>query len=98
MQPEITPGTNRPLLQLGAAFVEALPVGKFHGVGPVTADKMNRLGIFTGADLRRQSLALLQQHFGKSGPWFHTISNGEDHRPVVPDRPRKSAMAKRDES
>src|ERR1700720_502205 len=50
---------------MGAAFVEALPVGKFHGVGPVTANKMNRLGIFTGADLRRQSLAFLQQHFGK---------------------------------
>src|ERR1700693_589006 len=52
---------------MGAAFVETLPVGKFHGVGPVTAGKMNRLGIFTGADLRRQSLALLQQHFGKAG-------------------------------
>src|SRR5271165_2418638 len=76
---------------MGATFVEALPVGKFHGVGPVTADKMNRLGIFTGADLRRQSLAFLQQHFGKSGPWFHAISNGEDRRPVVPDRPRKSS-------
>jgi DNA polymerase IV len=76
---------------MGAAFVEALPVGKFHGVGPVTANKMNRLGIFTGADLRRQSLAFLQQHFGKPGPWFHAISNGEDHRPVVPGRPRKSS-------
>src|SRR5258708_37483058 len=76
---------------MGAAFVEALPVGKFHGVGPVTADKMNRLGIFTGADLRRQSVAFLQQHFGKSGPWFHAIANGEDDRPVVPDRPRKSS-------
>ena len=42
-------------------------------------------------DLRRQSLAFLQQHFGKSGPWFHAISNGEDLRPVVPDRPRKSS-------
>jgi DNA polymerase IV len=51
---------------------------------------MNRLGIFTGADLR-QSLAFLQQHFGKSGPWFHAIANGEDHRPIVPDRPRKSS-------
>jgi DNA polymerase-4 len=76
---------------MGAAFVEALPVGRFHGVGPVTADKMNRLGIFTGADLRRQSLAFLQQHFGKSAPWYHAIANGEDDRPVVPDRPRKSS-------
>jgi DNA polymerase-4 len=76
---------------MGAAFVEALPVGKFHGIGPVTADKMNRLGIFTGADLRRQSLAFLKQQFGKSGPWYHAIANGEDDRPVVPHRPRKSS-------
>jgi DNA polymerase-4 len=76
---------------MGRAFVEALPIGKFHGVGPVTADKMNRLGIFTGADLRRQSLAFLQQHFGKAGPWYHAIANGEDDRPVVPNRPRKSS-------
>ncbi|MDE2134318.1 MAG: DNA polymerase IV [Alphaproteobacteria bacterium] len=76
---------------MGAAFVAALPVRKFHGVGPVTADKMNRLGIFTGADLRRQSLAFLRQHFGKSGPWYHAIARGEDDRPVVADRPRKSA-------
>jgi DNA polymerase-4 len=76
---------------MGPAFVEALPVGRFHGVGPVTADKMNRLGIYTGADLRRQSLSFLQRHFGKSGPWYHAISHGEDQRPVVPDRPRKSS-------
>src|SRR5215831_6506926 len=74
-----------------AAFVETLPIGKFHGVGPVTAKKMKRLGIFTGADLRRQSLEILQQHFGKSGIWYHAIANGEDNRPIVPDRPRKSS-------
>jgi len=76
---------------MGAAFVAALPIGKFHGVGPVTAAKMNRLGIFTGADLKRQSLAFLQQHFGKSGPWYYAIARGEDDRAVVPDRPRKSS-------
>jgi DNA polymerase IV len=79
----VPPGT-------GAAFVEPLPVGKFHGIGPVTARKMNELGIFIGADLRRQSLTFLHQHFGKSGRWYHAIANGEDDRPVVPDRPRKS--------
>jgi DNA polymerase IV len=77
--------------RMGVAFVETLPVGKFHGVGPVTADKMNRLGILTGADLRKQSLAFLQEHFGKSGPWYLAIANGEDDRPVVPNRPRKSS-------
>jgi len=76
---------------MGAAFVEALPVGKFHGVGPVTAEKMNRLGIRVGADLRAQSVAFLQQHFGKSGPWYHAIAHGEDDRPVISDRPRKSS-------
>lgn len=76
---------------MGAPFVEALPVGKFHGVGPVTAEKMNSLGIFTGADIRKQPLSFLQQHFGKSGPWYHAIANGEDDRPVMPNRPRKSS-------
>jgi DNA polymerase-4 len=75
----------------GAAFIADLPVGKFHGVGPVTAEKMNRLGIFTGADLAAQSLAFLQQSFGKSGPWYYGLARGEDHRAVVPDRPRRSS-------
>ncbi len=76
---------------MGPAFVAALPVKKFHGVGPVTAAKMNRLGILTGADLRRQSVEFLQQHFGKAGPWYHAIAHGRDERAVVPDRPRKSS-------
>nr|WP_312449053.1 hypothetical protein [Brevundimonas naejangsanensis] len=64
---------------------------RFYGVGPVTAEKMNRLGIETGADLRRQSLTFLQHHFGKSGAWYHGVARGEDHRPVNPDRERKSS-------
>jgi len=76
---------------MGPGFIEGLPVGKFHGVGPVTAAKMNSLGIGTGADLRCQSIAFLQRHFGKSGAWYYAIARGEDDRPVVPDRPRKSS-------
>ncbi len=75
---------------MGAAFVEKLDVGRFHGIGPKTAEKMNALGIFTGADLRRQSLAFLQQRFGKAGSWYHAIAHGDDERPVRPDRVRKS--------
>lgn len=75
----------------GEAFVQDLPVKRFHGVGPVTAEKMTRLGIETGADLRRQSPAFLQHHFGKSGAWYYAIARGEDHRPVNPDRERKSS-------
>ena len=76
---------------MGPAFVEALAVSRFHGVGPATAAKMERLGIRTGRDLREQSLAFLQEHFGKAGAHFHAIARGEDDRPVRPDRPRKSA-------
>jgi DNA polymerase-4 len=75
----------------GEAFVQTLPIGRFHGVGAVTEAKMKRLGVHTGEDLHRQSLAFLQQHFGKSGAWYHAIARGEDHRPVNPDRVRKSS-------
>jgi DNA polymerase-4 len=75
----------------GAAFVENLAVGKFHGIGSVTAEKMKRLGIQTGADLRAKSVEFLTQHFGKSGAWYYAISRGEDDRPVDPDRERKSS-------
>ena len=77
--------------EMGPGFIASLPVAKFHGVGPVTAAKMQRLGIETGADLRAKSLAFLQQHFGKSAAWYLDIANGEDDRPVIADRPRKSS-------
>ena len=75
----------------GEGFVAALPVAKFHGVGPATAEKMHKLGIQTGADLKAWSLHDLQARFGKSGPWYYGICRGEDHRPVNPNRERKSS-------
>ncbi|KQV83495.1 DNA polymerase IV [Rhizobium sp. Root1220] len=77
----------------GQAFVEQLAVKKFHGVGPATAEKMHRLGIETGADLKAQSLQFLTQHFGKAGPYFYGIARGIDNRQVRPDRIRKSIGA-----
>ncbi|MGL3607946.1 DNA polymerase IV [Rhizobium sp. G187] len=77
----------------GPAFVEALPVKKFHGVGPATAERMKRHGIETGADLKAKSLQFLTEHFGKSGPYFYGIARGIDHRQVRPDRIRKSVGA-----
>ncbi|WP_037086852.1 DNA polymerase IV [Neorhizobium vignae] len=77
----------------GPAFVEALPVKKFHGVGPATAERMKRYGIETGADLKEKSLAFLQEHFGKSGPYFHGIARRIDNREVKSDRVRKSVGA-----
>ena len=77
----------------GEAFVEALPVAKFHGVGPATAKKMHDLGIRTGADLKAWSLRDLQARFGKSGSWYYGIARGQDHRAVNPSRVRKSSGA-----
>ncbi len=77
----------------GPAFVAQLPVKKFHGVGPATADKMHRLGIETGANLREKEIEFLVQHFGKSGPYFYGIARGVDERQVKPNRVRKSVGA-----
>lgn len=79
--------------EMGPAFVENLPVGKFHGIGPATARKMNELGIVTGLDLKAQSLSLLQERFGKAGAHYYWIARAVDHRLVQPDRVRKSVGA-----
>ena len=79
----------------GAAFVATLPVKRFHGVGPVTAAKMERLGIHHGADLAAWSLPELEGHFGSSGCWYWRIARGIDERAVKPDRPYKSVSAER---
>ena len=79
----------------GPDFVASLPVKRFHGVGPVTAERMEALGIRTGADLRDRSLAFLQSHFGSHAAYLHDAARGEDHRPVRADRPTKSVGAER---
>ena len=76
--------------KMGAAFVEDMPVGKFHGVGPATSAKMNRHGIYKGIDLRAQALPFLLKHFGMAGQHFYWIARGVDDRPVRADRVRKS--------
>src|SRR3954467_15141998 len=79
--------------KMGPAFVESLPVRKFHGIGPATARKMEQLGIRTGLDLRAQTLEFLQQHFGKAGSYYYWVARGIDERPVRADRIRKSVGA-----
>jgi DNA polymerase-4 len=79
----------------GPEFVASLPIARFHGVGPVTARKMEKLGILTGADLRDWSVAALQIHFGSSADWYWRICRGIDEREVRPDRPYKSVSAER---
>jgi len=81
--------------RMGAAFVAALAVGRFHGIGPKTAARMGALGIHTGADLRDRSLAVLTAQFGKAGGFYYGLARAEDDRPVNPDRQAKSLGAER---
>ncbi|MGB3616558.1 MAG: DNA polymerase IV, partial [Catalinimonas sp.] len=73
-----------------AAFLAALPIERFHGVGPKTAARMRALGINGGADLLTWPEAELARQFGKAGRHYYRIVRADDDRPVNPDRIRKS--------
>ena len=75
------------------AFLAALPVGEFFGVGPATRERMHELGLRTGADLRAYGPEALEREFGKSGRFFYEIACGRDDRRVEPNRERKSLGA-----
>jgi len=79
----------------GAAFVAALPVRRFHGIGPRGAEKMAGLGIATGADLVAKDADWLRTHFGSFGEYLFHAARGIDHRPVRAHRERKSIGAER---
>ena len=72
------------------AFIAALPIGKFYGVGRVTEQKMLDRSIRTGADLLRFSRQEMVALFGKTGHFFYEMARGQDLRPVEPVRVRKS--------
>jgi DNA polymerase-4 len=75
------------------AFIASLPIERFFGVGPVTARKMEGLGIHDGADLRAWSEDALVRAFGKVGRHYFRIVRGLDEREVSPDREYKSIGA-----
>lgn len=74
-----------------ADFLAQLPVRKFHGIGKVTSEKLNKIGIITGKDLRQRSEHELSRRFGKAGKFYYNIVRGIDNREVKPNRPIKSA-------
>jgi DNA polymerase-4 len=76
-------------------FLEELNIERFFGVGKVTAEKMNKLGIFKGKDLKEQSIEFLYRNFGKSGKHFYQIVRGIQYSEVKPNRLRKSIAAER---
>jgi DNA polymerase-4 len=78
-------------LRRGRLWFETLPVSRFHGVAPKTAEKIQRLCIETGANPRANLLELLEQHFGSLADRFFAIARSQDDRPVNPNRVRKSS-------
>jgi DNA polymerase-4 len=79
----LTPGYVRP-------FLQALPVERLWGVGRVTLERMNRLGIRTIGDLAGHDVTALRHLFGSFGPHLHELANGHDPRAVIADWQRKS--------
>jgi DNA polymerase-4 len=76
-------------------FIDVLPITKFFGIGKSTAEKMHKMGVFFGKDLKRYSLEDMNIRFGKSGQYYYNICRGIDHRKVNPSRERKSLGAER---
>jgi DNA polymerase-4 len=79
--------------QKGESFIEQLSINRFYGVGPATAGKMNELGIYNGADLKKWSEMDLAHHFGKAGLSYYQYARGMDNREVLSERIRKSLGA-----
>ena len=76
-------------------ILDNLPIGKFHGIGKATEEKMKNLGIHNGKDLRQLELNKLLKRFGKIGQYYYNIARGIDERPVVTSRIRKSISMER---
>jgi len=60
-----------------------LPIGKFYGIGKVTAARMQKMGIFNGKDLFQLELKDMIRHFGKAGVFYYYVVRGIDDREVI---------------
>ncbi len=72
------------------AFLDPLPVSRIWGVGRVSNQVLDRLGIRTIGQLRATPLELLQDKFGAMGEHLWQLAHGVDDRSVVPDHEAKS--------
>jgi DNA polymerase-4 len=80
----VEPGTEVDLVQ-------PLPVGVIPGVGPVTKDRLRRIGISTVSDLQQIGLDELTQVLGHAhGGALRELAFARDDRPIEPDRETKS--------
>jgi DNA polymerase IV len=98
---KVASGINKPngmktiLPDQANAFLEQLPIERFHGIGKVTAEKMRKMGITNGAELKLRDETELYRLFGKAGRHYYRIVRADDDRAVNPTRIRKSIGAER---
>lgn len=80
----VVPGTE-------SDMIAPLPVRAIPGVGPVTYERLLRLGIETVADLRDASPNELRRELGQAAAdSLGDLAHARDDRPVTPDRETKS--------
>lgn len=80
----VPPGTERELLR--PMSVTVIP-----GVGPVTGERLRRVGVLTVADLEAVDLEELVRLVGQAqGHGLYALARADDDRPVVAEREAKS--------
>jgi len=73
-----------------AAFLAPMKVQALWGVGPKTAERLNRLGIHTIGDLANEPEQNLSKLFGKYGQDLARRARGIDNSPLEPEHDVKS--------
>ncbi len=74
-------------------YLHTLPVQALWGVGAKTRQVLQRLGIFTVADVAATPVSVLQKTLGAGGRSLHNLAWGIDPRPVTDVRVEKSIGA-----
>lgn len=77
------------------SFIDELPLNKIPGVGKVTFEKLQKLGLFKGADIKALPESELVAKFGKFGRSLWQKCQGNDPRRVETSRVRKSVGVER---
>jgi DNA polymerase-4 len=75
------------------AFLPPLPVGRLPGVGKVTGEKLEKLGVRTIGELQGLDQPSLERLFGRYGRRLYQLARGIDDNPVTPHRPTQSISA-----
>jgi DNA polymerase-4 len=72
-------------------FLHPLPVRAIWGVGPKTAESLERLGLHTVSDIAHTPRTTLIRALGDAtGASLYELAWGRDYRDVIPDEPEKS--------